>query len=89
MQGIIKFFNTEKWFGFIVPDDGSADMFVHISACEEGWTPQEGDRVMFEIWTWNDWRSAASNVRLITDDEDAQSEDADDAEPSEEYADAA
>lgn len=63
MQGTIKFFNTEKGFGFIVPADGSEDMFFHISQCVEGWDPMEGENVMFEVGSGRDGRPAASNVQ--------------------------
>ena len=41
--GTVKWFNTTKGFGFIQPDDGSKDVFVHISAVERGDLPSEGD----------------------------------------------
>ena len=49
--GKVKFFNTTKGFGFIQPEDGSKDVFVHISAVERAGlgTLQEGQRVSFEI----------------------------------------
>jgi CspA family cold shock protein len=46
--GKVKFFNDEKGFGFIVPDDGSKDLFVHISAVQAG-TLTENDKVEYEI----------------------------------------
>ena len=49
--GILKFFNTTKGFGFITPDDGSKDVFVHISAVERsdlGYLT-EGQKVSFEV----------------------------------------
>lgn len=49
--GTVKFFNTTKGFGFITPEDGSKDVFVHISAVERsGMTAlTDGQRVEFEI----------------------------------------
>lgn len=49
--GIVKFFNQTRGFGFITPDDGSKDVFVHISAVEQsGLTGlNEGQKVSFEI----------------------------------------
>lgn len=46
--GTVKFFNTEKGFGFISPDNGNKDLFVHISAIENG-PINEGDKVEFEV----------------------------------------
>lgn len=49
--GIVKFFNTTKGFGFIAPDDGSKDVFVHISAVERsdlGYLV-EGQKISFDI----------------------------------------
>lgn len=50
VTGTVKFFNAEKGFGFITPDDGSKDVFVHISAVEQSGiqTLQDGQRVSFE-----------------------------------------
>ena len=49
--GTVKWFNSQKGFGFIQPDDNSKDVFVHISAVERaGMTAlNEGDKVSFEI----------------------------------------
>ncbi len=50
-QGIVKFFNAEKGYGFITPDDGGRDIFVHITAVETAGLSSlaEGQRVTFEI----------------------------------------
>lgn len=50
-QGTVKWFNSEKGFGFIQPDDGGKDAFVHISAVERSGLSQlrEGDKVTFEL----------------------------------------
>ncbi|MFI4996164.1 MAG: cold-shock protein [Hyphomicrobiales bacterium] len=49
--GIVKWFNTQKGFGFIQPDDGSKDVFVHISALERAGIRdlQEGQKISFEL----------------------------------------
>lgn len=49
--GTVKFFNTERGYGFIAPEDGSKDVFVHISAVEQAGLGQlsEGQTVSFEI----------------------------------------
>ena len=49
--GIVKWFNTQKGFGFIQPDDGSKDVFVHISALERAGIRdlQEGQKIGFEL----------------------------------------
>jgi CspA family cold shock protein len=50
MQGTVKWFNESKGYGFITPDDGGQDLFVHFSEIqEEGYkTLKEGDKVSFE-----------------------------------------
>jgi CspA family cold shock protein len=49
--GTVKFFNTTRGFGFISPDDGSKDVFVHISAVEQSGmtTLNEGQKVTFDV----------------------------------------
>lgn len=47
-KGTVKFFNTEKGFGFITPDDGGKDVFVHITGVT-GEPIGEGDTVEFEM----------------------------------------
>ena len=49
--GTVKFFNTQKGFGFITPSDGSKDVFVHISAVERAGmsTLNEGQKVTYDV----------------------------------------
>lgn len=49
--GIVKWFNGEKGFGFIAPDDGSDDVFVHFSAIQSNGfrTLDEGDKVEYDV----------------------------------------
>lgn len=50
-QGVVKFFNAEKGYGFIKPDDGGRDIFVHVTAVEAAGlsTLSEGARISFEV----------------------------------------
>lgn len=50
-QGTVKFFNADKGYGFIKPDDGGRDIFVHITAVEQAGlqTLNEGQRIAYEI----------------------------------------
>jgi cold shock protein len=63
--GTVKFFNTQKGFGFIQPADGSKDVFVHISAVERAGLSSlnEGQKVSFEIVTERG-KQAAGNLSL-------------------------
>ena len=65
-QGSVKWFNAEKGFGFIAPDGGGADVFVHYSAIQsDGYrTLDEGQRVEFEI-TQGQKGPQADQVRAI------------------------
>ena len=63
--GTVKWFNATKGFGFIQPDDGGNDVFVHISAVERAGmrTLMEGQKVSYEIVTERG-KQAASNLSL-------------------------
>lgn len=62
--GKVKFFNTTKGYGFIQPDDGSKDVFVHITAVERSGMSslQEGQKVSFDI-TNERGKTAATNLQ--------------------------
>ncbi len=49
MEWVVKFFNHQRWFGFIIPDGGGKDLFFHVTECQEGYEPQEEDRVTYEV----------------------------------------
>jgi cold shock protein len=63
--GTVKFFNPDKGFGFIQPDDGTADSFVHISAVERAGmsTLNKDQRIQYELET--DKRGRTSAVNLV------------------------
>ena len=66
--GTVKFFNTTKGFGFIQPEDGGNDVFVHISAVERSGmtTLNEGQKVSFEVvQDRRSGKSAADNLSAV------------------------
>lgn len=64
--GTVKFFNTQKGYGFIQPDDGSKDVFVHVTAVERAGmrTLVEGQKVSYEIVTERG-KQAAGNLQAV------------------------
>ena len=64
--GTVKWFNPAKGFGFIEPEDGSKDAFVHISAVERAGLSslQEGQRVNFELQAAQNGKQSAENLSL-------------------------
>ena len=64
--GTVKWFNPTKGFGFIAPDDGTPDVFVHISAVERAGlsTLTDGQKVSFERKKGRDGRMAAEELAL-------------------------
>ena len=65
--GTVKFFNTQKGYGFIQPDDGSKDVFVHISAVERAGlgTLAEGQKVQFDLARGKDGKTSADNLKSV------------------------
>ena len=63
--GTVKWFNASKGFGFIQPDDGSKDVFVHVSAVESSGlsTLNEGQKVQFELVKGKDGKTSAGNLK--------------------------
>lgn len=65
--GTVKWFNTTKGFGFIAPDDGGKDVFVHISAVERAGLTGLADnqKLSYEMREGRDGRSSASELTLL------------------------
>ena len=63
--GTVKWFNTQKGYGFIEPEDGSKDVFVHISAVERSGIGNlhEGQRLSFELERGNQGKTSAVNLQ--------------------------
>ena len=74
--GTVKWFNPQKGFGFIAPEDGSDDAFVHISAVEEANLPtlNEGQKVEYELAEGRNGKFAAQNLSLAEGPSEGPSE---------------
>ena len=66
-QGTVKWFNSQKGFGFIQPDNGGNDVFVHISAVERAGLSNlgEGQKISFETETGRNGKASAVNLRIL------------------------
>lgn len=65
--GTVKWFNSTKGFGFIAPDEGENDIFVHISALERSSLTglSDNQKVSFDIEKGRDGRSSATNIKAL------------------------
>jgi CspA family cold shock protein len=63
-QGVVKWFNPTKGYGFIAPETGGKDVFVHISAVQKAGmrTLNEGQKVSFDVEQQQNGRAAAVNL---------------------------
>ena len=68
--GRVKFFNADRGFGFILPDDGGPDIFVHVHDVEVAGMKilEAGQSVAYEVGPARDGRSKAVNLRLLSPD---------------------
>lgn len=67
IEGTVKFFNSTKGFGFIQPNDGSKDAFVHVTALERAGISglAEGQKVRYDLEKGRDGKVSATNLSLI------------------------
>ena len=65
--GTVKWFNSEKGYGFIAPDEGGKDVFVHITAVRAAGLEglKDNQKVSFELQAGRDGRSSASDLSLL------------------------
>lgn len=65
--GTVKFYNGQKGFGFITPENGGKDVFVHISALDRAGLGGlvEGQKLSFELETGRDGRTNAANIQAL------------------------
>lgn len=66
-KGTVKWFNNKKGYGFIIPETGEKDIFVHITQLEKAGLQSlsDGQRVDYEIYADRDGKPAAGNIRLM------------------------
>ena len=69
--GTVKWFNPAKGFGFIEPEDGSKDAFVHISAVERAGlgSLSEGQKISYDLQPGQNGTSSAENLKEVSDDD--------------------
>jgi CspA family cold shock protein len=66
-SGTVKWFNTTKGYGFIQPDDGSKDVFVHISAVQKAGMQglNEGDKIEYDMERGREGKVSAGNIKRV------------------------
>lgn len=66
-NGTVKWFNATKGFGFIQPDSGGPDVFVHITQVQRAGLDglKDGQKVSYELETRRDGRTAAADIKLL------------------------
>lgn len=65
--GTVKWFNSTKGFGFIQPESGDKDVFLHVSALERAGlhAPEDGQKIEYELETGRDGKTSAGSVSYI------------------------
>lgn len=65
--GSVKWFNETKGYGFIKPEDGSSDVFVHISAVQDAGLKalNEGQRIEYDVGPGRNGKAAATNLKIL------------------------
>lgn len=66
-QGTVKWFNADKGYGFIAPDSGGKDVFVHITAVERAGLKglNDNQKIKYELQAGRDGRESASDLELL------------------------
>jgi CspA family cold shock protein len=66
-KGTVKWFNASRGYGFIAPDDGSKDAFVHISAVERAGLSElrEGQKLSYDVQSGQNGKTSAENLSVI------------------------